>query len=123
VLAPKPSDQETYAALRYFQLVEGRRPDVHLDMLLFSPLDDMQGAVLAQVRAQMWCRPLYLVSLHPDTIPLATLREEFEIVPQANLHRLLPRQPRPAESICPDLDARWAGLSIEQLITRAMRWR
>lgn len=123
VFTPKSSDQEAYVVLRYFQIVEGLRPDVHLELMLFDPVDDISQALLAQVHSQMWCRPLYLVSLNPDTYPLATLRTEFEIVPEANLYRLLPRQPQPATSTCPDLDTRWADVTLEQLLRRAMRWR
>jgi hypothetical protein len=123
VFTAKLSDQEAYVVLRYFQAVEGLRPDVRLELMLFDPLDEMSQAVLVQVHSQMWCRPLYLASLNPSAYPLETLRAEFEIVPEANLYRLLPRQPQPATPTCPDLDTRWTGITLDQLIRRAMRWR
>jgi hypothetical protein len=121
VFTPRPGDLEAYVVLRYFQLVEGLRPDVRLELMLFNPVDEVSDAVAAQAHSQMWCRPLYLASLNPDTYPLATLRTKFEIVPEANLYRLLPRQPQPAASTCPDPDTRWAGVTLEQLLRRAVR--
>jgi hypothetical protein len=122
VFTPKPTDQEAYVVLRYFQLVEGLRPDVRLELMLFGPWDNMSQAILTQVHAQIGCRPLYLASLHPGAYPLEKLRTEFDLVPEANLYRLVSRRPQPVVSLCPDPDAGWANLSFEQLIRRAMRW-
>ncbi len=114
-------DQEAYAVLRYFQLVEKLRPDVRLELLLFEPSsDNMPQAVLEKARKEIGCRPLYLASLNPDAYPLVALQTEFEILPEANLHRLLPRQPKPVPSACPEPD--WTGMSAEELIMKAMRW-
>jgi hypothetical protein len=123
VFTPKQSDQEAYIVLRYYQLVEGLRPDVHLELLLFERADVAAQALLELARAQAGCRPLYLASLNAATVPLATLRAEFEIVPEANLFRLVPLRPVPTAAPCPDLESRWAGISPEQLIRSAMRWR
>ena len=121
VFTAKPSDQETYVVLRYAQLVEGLRPDVHLELMIFDPLREISRAVRVAARAQMWCRPLYLASLDTETYPMDSLQADFEIVPEANLYRLLPRGTKPASVFCPALDARWAALTPEQLVRRAMR--
>jgi hypothetical protein len=121
VFSPKPSDQETYAVLRYVQLIEGKRPDVHLELMLFDPIDDIAQAILEQVHMQKGCRPLYLASLNPNTYPLGEFKEEFMIVPEANLYRLIPREPLSTGEECPDLADRWAGTSLDQLIRLAMR--
>ncbi len=122
VFTPKPSDQEAYVVLRYFQLVERLRPDVRLDLMLFGAGDNLPQAVLAQVHTQIACRPLYLASLHPDTYPLEKLQAEFDLVPEANLYRLVPRHPQRSVVACPELKREWASVTLEQLIRRAMRW-
>ncbi|HLE82003.1 MAG TPA: hypothetical protein VJA25_12000, partial [Dehalococcoidia bacterium] len=85
------------------------------------PLREISRAVRVAARAQMWCRPLYLASLDTETYPMDSLQADFEIVPEANLYRLLPRGTKPASVFCPALDARWAALTPEQLVRRAMR--
>ncbi len=123
VLTPKTSEQEAYVILRYFQKVEGLRPDVRLDMLLFGPSDDMPATVLMLIRQQIGCRPIYLSSLNPVSFPATELYEEFKLVPEANLYRVLPRQPAPADLACPDLEANVGRVSLNELIQRALRWK
>jgi len=123
VLAPKTTDQEAFAVLRYFQAVEGLRPDARLEMLIFEPGNqDMPRTVLAKVQAERGCRPLYLASLHPKSYPLTALAAEFEIVPEANLFRLWPRQPQPPPAACPDPVPNLTGVTAEELFRMAMRW-
>jgi hypothetical protein len=121
VFTPKTSDQETYVVLRYVQLFEAHRPDVRLELMLFDPVDDMAQAILEQTRLLGDCRPLYLASLNPRTYPLKALREKYDIQPEANLYRLVPKQEGPHGEACPDLSQRWAGASLDQLIQLAMR--
>ena len=118
VFAAKPGDREAFVMLRYFQLAEGLRPDVRLDMLIFISDSDVRQELVALARAQAACRPLYLASLHPDTYPLEQLRDDFEIVPEANLYRLRPRWALDTQAACPALDAQ---ASIEQLIRSALQ--
>lgn len=117
VFTPRTSDQETYIVLRYYQLAEGRRPDVHLELFFLVTADDeVPGALLEMARAQKDCRPLYLASLDPDAYPLAALEREFKIVPEANLYRLRPREAPAAGATCPEIDDRWRDLTLRQLL-------
>jgi hypothetical protein len=92
VFTPNQSDGEAYLILRYFQLVEGRRPDVRLEMMLFHPHQDIRQAILQMIRVQSGCRPLYLASANPQDYPLNELSPDFVIVPEANIYRVLPRR-------------------------------
>jgi hypothetical protein len=122
VLAPKTTEEEAYMILRYFQRVEGMRPDVRIDMLMFSPINDMRTAVIAQVNTQIGCRPVYMTSLNPESFPVTELKSSFELVPEANLFRLVPRTPMPKPVSCSDLDAGWRGISLQELVQRALSW-
>lgn len=91
VIAAWPVDQEAYLVLRYTQLVELRRGDVRLDLLL----DDIQRPPAERVYARAAqladCAPLFLASLHDD-YGIQRVGEAYRIVPQAGLWRLLPRR-------------------------------
>jgi hypothetical protein len=123
VFTPKPSDQETYVVLRYVQLIESVRPDIHLELMLFDPVDDIRQGILELALSQAGCRPEYLASLNPTVYPLEALRADFEIVPEANLYRLLPLKAPQPTTTCPPVDARWTGIPFEQMLRRVMRWR
>lgn len=117
VFTPRTSDQETYIVLRYYQLAEGRRPDVHLELFFLVTEDEqVPSSLLEMARAQKDCRPLYLASLDPEAYPLAELERAFEIVPEANLYRLRPRQASPDEATCSDVSERWRDLTLRQLL-------
>ena len=120
VFAAKPADTEAYLVLRYVQVAEGRRPDVRLEQLLFVPARDVPGTVLAAARAQAGCQPLYLASLNPTVYPLAALRADFELVPEANLYRLVPRYAPPAAA-CHDRAGGPVEGDLGQLIRSAMQ--
>jgi transmembrane protein TMEM260 (protein O-mannosyltransferase) len=123
VFTPKPSDQETYVVLRYVQLIEAQRPDVHLELMLFDPADDIRQGILQLALSQASCRPEYLASLNPNVYPLEALRDSFEIIPEANLYRILPRKSLQTSHTCPPVDARWAGLPFKEALQRLMRGR
>jgi hypothetical protein len=123
VFTPKPSDQETYVVLRYVQLIEGERPDVHLELMLFDPANDIRQGILELALSQAGCRPEYLASLNPQVYPLEALRAHFEIVSEANLYRILPLDTRQNSTTCPAVDARWTGLPFKQMLQLAMRGR
>ena len=117
VFTPRTSDQETYIVLRYYQLAEDRRPDVRLELFFLVTDDaDVPQELLEVARSQKGCRPMYLASMDPDSYPLAELEREFEIVPEANLYRLRPREGAPAGATCPDLSQRWRDLTLRQLL-------
>lgn len=122
VFTPKTSEQEVYVVLRYLQRVEGIRPDVRLDMMLFDPMDDMPQAVLARASGLAHCRPVYFSSLNPVSFPAAELAPDYELAPEANLYRLRPRRPEAASSSCENLDVE-RGLTLGELVRRALRWR
>jgi hypothetical protein len=123
VFTPKTSEQEAYVVLRYFQLVEGMRPDVRLEMMLFDPLDDMPQAVLSRLTGLAGCRPLYFTSLNPASFPVVQVLADFDLVPEANLYRLQPRQRVLQVTPCENLDTITSGLSLDELIRRALRWQ
>ena len=118
VIAAWPGDQETYVVLRHFQLVEDLRPDVHLDLALFSNGSTVADRVTAIVAAQGPCRPIYLASLDPDLYPLEWIDARYDVEPDGMLYRLTPR---PAshriEPSCPP----WPGppLRPAELVERA----
>lgn len=123
VLTPRTSEQDAYVVLRYVQRVEGMRPDVRLDMLLFSPIDNMPQAVLDEIKSQIPCRPVYLTSLNPKSFPVNELEASYDIVPEANLFRLIPlRLPDPPSSECSNPDRDWPRVTLAELIRRALRW-
>jgi len=123
VFTPKPSDQETYVVLRYIQLIEGRRPDIHLELMLFDPVNDIRQGILQLALSQAGCRPEYLASLNPQVYPLEALRTNFEIIPEANLYRMLPLESLQSPTTCPAVDAHWAGIPFEQMLQLVMRGR
>jgi len=117
VFTPRTSDQETYIVLRYYQLAEGRRPDVHLELFFLVTADeDVPRALLEVAREQKGCRPIYMASLDPEGYPLADLEQEFKIAPEANVYRLRPREAPTAGEPCPDLSERWRDLTLRQLL-------
>lgn len=122
VFTPNNVDGEAYLVLRYFQLVERLRPDVHFELMLFRSPEVIPHDILALARAHVACRPVYLASLNPEAYPIARLQAEFEISPQVNLFRLVPRDP-PATRACPEPDRSRAAASLEQIITDMARWR
>lgn len=122
VFTPKTSEQEAYVVLRYMQLAEGLRPDVHLDMMLFDAIDQMPEAVYSKVQCEIGLRPLYLASLNPLSFPIDELQKEFEIIPQANLFRVLPKVDSAPATDCGDHDTQIASLTLDELIRRALRW-
>jgi hypothetical protein len=121
VLTPKPSDQETYVVLRYLQLIEGSRPDVRLELMLFNPEADIRQGILNMIQEQQGCRPIYLASLNPKIYPLEAIQAQFQVVPEANLFHLVPLDAAPVSSSCPDLLQASRSISIDQLIRMAMR--
>jgi hypothetical protein len=116
-----PSDQEAYVVLRYVQVVERLRPDVQLDLLLFTSTKPFSQRVLEVAHAQQSCRPLYLASLNPELYPLKQLQVDFAIVPEGQLYRLLPRRTSAQPVDCTDQANIEAGVSLEQLIRRAIQ--
>jgi hypothetical protein len=122
VLAPKTSEEEAYLTLRYFQLVERMRPDVRIDMMMFVPNDNMLEAVLAQATMQAQCRPVYVTSLNPVSFPVSELKTSFDVIPEANLLRLIPHNRSSEPVSCSALDAAWRRLSLQELVQRALSW-
>ena len=90
VLVAWPRDLETYAALRYFQLTEGLRPDVTVDLMLFTGLS-VHDSALAIAQTQAQCRPVYLASEDAATYPVRELRVQFALTSESLLFRLRPR--------------------------------
>ena len=90
VLVAWPRDLETYVALRHFQLTEGQRLDVTLDLMLFTGLPP-RDSVPAIAQAQARCRPVYLASIDAATYPVWELRRQFDITPESLLFRIRSR--------------------------------
>ncbi len=123
VLTPNHVDGEAYLVLRYYQLVEHRRPDVHLELLLFQAAENAPQAALDLMRAQSPCRAVYVASLNPQAYPLEELQREFDITAEANLYRLHPRDVQRTTAPCPELDQLPANASLEHLMQEVMQWR
>jgi hypothetical protein len=123
VFTPKTSEQETYVVLRYFQKVEGQRPDVHLDMMLFDPQDSMPAAVLEKTIALAACRPLYYASLNPASFPVAQVSGLFDLAVEANLYRLRSLNTHPPPADCAARVSNPGKLSMDELVRRALRWQ
>ena len=84
--------------------------------MLVTEDEQVPPALLEMARAQKDCRPLYVASLDPEAYPLAELERAFEIVPEANLYRLWPREAPAAGARCPEISERWRALSLRQLL-------
>ena len=121
VFTPRHSDGEVYFVLRYFQLVESLRPDIHLELMLFDGKNTVSEAILDLVHSQMSCRPIYFASLDAHTYPIDSLHSHFYFVPEANLFRLMAYRPLRHESACPDLHLRWAGVPLSQLVANVLQ--
>lgn len=122
VLTPNNVDGEAYIVLRYFQLVEHMRPDVHLELMLFHSPEMIPEGILDLIRSQKACHPLYLVSLNPTAYPLDQIQAEFQIAEEANIYRLVP-QDQPDPLPCPDVAFEQQSLPLQQRLERAMQGR
>ncbi len=122
ILTPKTSEQEAYVVLRYFQRVQGMRPDVRIEMMLFTPINNMPQAVSMEIRSQISCRPIYISSLNPISFPIKELKDSFEIIPEANLFRVIPGNLFERSSTCPQPNEIIKGVTLQELILRALRW-
>jgi hypothetical protein len=92
VLAEWYTDTDEYFVLRYFTVVERRRPDVEIRGW---PLEDPFGfdpaLATAVVAAELPVRPVYLASLSPAFYDAHALLSQYCIVPENNLYRVYPR--------------------------------
>jgi len=124
VITPKPTDQETFIVLKYLQLVEKKRSDVDVDLLITSDEDDIKRAVLKRVLDEAGRRPIYLASLSPRSIPQEELSRGFEIAPQANIFRLRPRYGplQASANAASDRGDNERKLSLPELLRRMERW-
>jgi hypothetical protein len=120
VIAPKESDQEAYLVLRYFQLVEHRRRDVYLDLLLSEPTSQVPNVILARVRALAGCRPLYFASLNARFYPIAAVKESFAVTPEANLYRVRPTN---GAGACDHTATERRVVPVNALVQEALRKR
>lgn len=121
VLAPKERDQETYLVLRYFQLVERRRPDVELDLLLAEPTSSVAEAMARRTRLEAPCRPVYWASLDPRWYPVDELRDGFDVVPEARLYRVRPAGHDGHGAACPSAIVTSPTLTVDDIVRAAMR--
>jgi hypothetical protein len=81
---------------------------------LFEPADDITQALYEQVMTQKGCRPMYISSLNLR-LSTGTAAGEFEIVPEANLFRLIPKQ-IPDTSKITDVAQSWSQAPLDELI-------
>jgi hypothetical protein len=116
VLVAWPRDLETYVALRYFQLAQGLRPDVTLDLMLFTGLP-VADSVLTIAQTQAGCRPIYLASDDPPTYPMVELRRQFIVTPESMLVRVRPHDATAGP--CPP--ATPANRTLEELLRTVRR--
>jgi hypothetical protein len=123
VLAPKESDQETYLVLRYFQLVERRRPDVELDLALSASTHSVPAFILERVRTAASCRPVYFASLNSRWYPIDAVAGTFTVAAEAGLYRVrLVDDTLPSQSCASARNARPA-IPVHTLVQEALRKR
>jgi hypothetical protein len=116
VMLAWPQDREAYLIMRYFQLTEQLRPDVTLDLMMFTgkPVHD---SVLDIAAAQRGCRPLYLMSDDPRVYPVRALISDFTIGAEGRAFRLQPRADRIGS--CPGQES--APVRLDDLLRRVRR--
>ena len=116
VLAPEPY-LEVGMVLRYLQHAEQSRPDVYVDPLVIVPRGDLATAQVAKARALGSCRPVYLAAVPADAGQRAALLADFDVTPEANLHRLVPRHPMPVAQCA----APYEPMSLRAAVRSALR--
>lgn len=117
VIAPWPGDQETYVVLRHFQLVDGLRPDVHLDLALFATGSTVTDRVIAIVDEQGPCRPVYVASRDVETYPWEWIDARYQVVAEGMLYRLRARRDPDPGATCPPIPG--PPLGPAELVERA----
>jgi hypothetical protein len=89
VLAEWYTDTDEYFVLRYFHVVEGRRPDVEiLGWPLEDPFNFDPALATAVIAAELPHRPVYLASLSTEFYDVARLLAAHCIVAEHNLYRV-----------------------------------
>jgi hypothetical protein len=92
VLAEWYTDTDEYFVLRYFQAVEGLRPDVAIvGWPTEDPLTFDSGQALRLIAAEASRRPIYLASLSEEFYAVSALQRQFCFVPEHMLYRLVAR--------------------------------
>ncbi len=109
--------------LRYFQLVERRRPDVELDLILWQPTISVSAAILDRVRSAAPCRAVYFASLNPRSYPLDALGKDFTITPEGRLYRIRATAETPPAQHCGAVASARRPRSVHTLVQEAMRTR
>jgi len=116
VLVEWPDGLESYIAMRHYQLTRDLRPDVDLDLMLFTGLP-ARASMMGIVESESGCRPLYVASrAQVDTI--AQVEPDLVLVQEGQVFRILPRTGR--RPVCGDaLDRPEA--SIDDLLRSVRR--
>lgn len=92
VIAQYYADPDTYIVLRYFQGVEGLRPDVTIIGWLFHDYDSFQSEKVHRViRDNIAARPIYLASLNERFYGISRLRQRYALQPEHRLFRVVAR--------------------------------
>lgn len=91
VIAEWYTDTDEYFVLRYFNKVEGMRPDVTIfGWMTVAPASFDPQLVLDVIEDSISDRPVYLASLSERFYASSKLLEKYCIVPEHNLYRLYP---------------------------------
>jgi hypothetical protein len=91
VIAEWYTDTDEYFVLRYFNKVEGMRPDVTIfGWMTVAPASFDPQLVLDVIEDSISDRPVYLASLSEKFYVSSKLLEKYCIVPENNLYRLYP---------------------------------
>ncbi|HEY5730274.1 MAG TPA: DUF2723 domain-containing protein [Anaerolineales bacterium] len=92
VIAEWYTDTDEYFVLRYFNKVEGIRPDVTvLGWMTSAPASFNSQLVLDEIEESFPQRPIYMASLSERFYASSKLIEMYCIVPKNNLYRLHPK--------------------------------
>jgi hypothetical protein len=101
VLAEWYTDTDEYFVLRYFNAVEGLRPDVQLEgWPTEDPFAFDAALAISRVRAAAANRPVYLASLDDRYYGVSALQADYCFVAEHTLYRAYPRAAAPAGATC-----------------------
>jgi hypothetical protein len=116
VLVEWPDGLESYIAMRHYQLTQNLRPDVDLDLMLFTGLP-ARASLVGIVESESGCRPLY-VSSRDQVDTITQVEPDLVLVQEGQVFRILPRTDR--RPVCGDPPGR-PEASIDDLLRSVRR--
>ncbi len=100
VIAEWYTDTDEFFVLRYFSVVESRRPDLEIiGWPTMNPFYFDSQVVVGLVEDEIERRPVFLASLSDEFYSATYLAEKYCIVPELNLYRVYPASPGSPEAL------------------------